>query len=246
MKSRLLLFFMISFISAGWSVLFAQNQAGDERSSVIFVQKTDDFMVTGDGSNHNWSLTEWVTIPQRRTEKKIYSTKAKVLYSETGIYFLFYCEDKMLTATMDADFMDLWKEDVVEIFLMPDEHTPVYFEYEISPLNYELPILIVNDTGNLLRWMPFHYDSDRRTSHTTSVAGGNKKSNASVSSWTAAFFIPYTLLKPITDERPKPGTRWKANLCRIDYDDSNKFIWSWQLTNKTFHDYRSFGTLIFK
>ena len=39
--------------------------------------------------------------------------------------------------------MDLWNEDVFEVFLWTDERYPVYFEYEISPLNHELPILAV-------------------------------------------------------------------------------------------------------
>ena len=37
--------------------------------------------------------------------------------------------------------MDLWNEDVFEVFLWTDERYPVYLEYEISPLNHELPIL---------------------------------------------------------------------------------------------------------
>ena len=41
-----------------------------------------------------------------------------------------------------GDFLDLYNEDVVEVFLWPDESFPVYFEYEVSPLNYELPIII--------------------------------------------------------------------------------------------------------
>lgn len=143
-----------------------------------------------------------------------------VLSSESGIYFLFYCEDKKLTATMNTDFMDLWEEDVVEVFLMPDEDSPVYFEYEISSLNYELPILISNDNGDLVRWKPFHYDADRKTMHATSVLGGEKKSNSVVKSWSAEFFIPYKLLRPLNNIHPQPGTEWRANLYRIDYDEA--------------------------
>jgi hypothetical protein len=52
--------------------------------------------------------------------------------------------DQVLTATLQEDFLDLWKEDVFEFFLWPDERQTVYFEYEISPLGVELPILIPN------------------------------------------------------------------------------------------------------
>ena len=149
-----------------------------------------------------------------------------------------------MTATIHADFMDLWKEDVVEVFLQTDQD-PLYFEYEISPLNYELPILISNNKGDLARWQPFHYDADRKTRHATAVQGGEKKTNAVVSGWTADFFIPYKLLRPLNNIQPGPGTKWKANFYRVDYDNGEA-SWSWQPTDKSFHEYEKFGTLLFE
>jgi hypothetical protein len=211
----------------------------------VLIKRTTDFTISGEGSAENWNNTNWIDIPYRRGSGEHLSTKAKVLYSETGIYFLFNCKDEKLTATMNADFMDLWKEDVVEVFLWPDESSPTYFEYEISPLDYELPILISNEDGDLARWQPFHYGPDRKTRHATTVQGGEKKSNASITGWTAEFFIPYKLLRPLNNILPKPGTRWRANMYRIDYDDGTTY-WSWQLTGKSFHDYKSFGTFVFE
>lgn len=215
--------------------------------SVYYVVEVDDFEITGDGSAENWTRAEWIHLSQRKgtSSNEPLTTKAKVLYSKTGIYFLFHCQDKNLAATMNADFMDLWKEDVVEVFLWTYEDFPVYFEYEISPLNYELPILISNQEGDLVRWQPFHYDADRKTRHATTVQGGEKKSNAPVTSWMAEFFIPYKLLRPLNNIPPKPGTKWRANLYRVDYD-GERAGWSWQLTDKSYHDYAKFGTLIFE
>lgn len=214
-------------------------------SKTLKVGKSPDFKITGDGTAKNWAMAEWMVISQRLSSGEPLTTKVKVLYSETGIYFLFNCQDKKLTATMNADFMDLWKEDVVEIFLLTDEQNPVYFEYEISPLNYELPILISNEQGDLVRWMPFHYDEDRKTRHATAVQGGEKRSNAAITGWIAEFFIPYKLLRPLNNSLPKPGTRWRANFYRVDYD-SGSSNWSWQLTSKTFHDFEKFGFLVFE
>ena len=72
--------------------------------------------------------------------------------------------------------MDLWNEDVFEVFLWTDERYPVYFEYEISPLNRELPILIPNFGGQFLGWRPWHYERDRLTRKATSIIGGPKES----------------------------------------------------------------------
>ena len=85
----------------------------------------------------------------RQSGGQPYESRFKVLYSNTGLYFLMEGTDRTLTATMNEDFMDLWKEDVFEVFLWTDERFPVYFEYEISPLDRELPILIPNFGGTV-------------------------------------------------------------------------------------------------
>jgi hypothetical protein len=64
--------------------------------------------------------------------------------------------DGKLTSTFEEDFADLWKEDVFEAFVWPDERDPLYFEYEISPLGRELPILIPNLDGRFLGWRLWH------------------------------------------------------------------------------------------
>ena len=218
------------------------------KDAVLKIGKTDDFTVTGRGTAENWSEARWIPVPPLPDQDSgAPDTRAKVLYSDTGIYFLFQCEDRRLSATMDADFMKLWNEDVVEVFLWPDEATPTYFEYEISPLNYELPILVHNRDGDrdLAHWMPFMYDGDRKTRHKTSVTGGNKESGASISRWTAEFFIPFELLRPLNNNPPEPGTRWRGNLYRIDYD-RGQTLWAWQPVKGNYHEYRKFGTFLFE
>ena len=219
--------------------------AGKADPGSVTVKKCQDFKVSGDGKSENWNKTEWINIPQRTSTSEIYNTKAKVLYSEKGIYFLFDCEDKKLTSTMKADNLNLWEEDVVEVFLWTDENFPVYFEYEISPLNYELPIIVPNYKGSFLGWLPWNYVGDKKTQHATSATGGKKKSGGIVKGWTAEFFIPYKLLAPLNQVPPASGTKWRANMYRIDYDNGMKSF-SWQKTEKTFHDYNKFGTFIFE
>ncbi len=227
-------------------MIFLQVSLSGQGKSEVLIKKTNDFAVTGDGSGENWSKAQWIDLTFRGKTDLNLKTRVKILYSGTGIYYLFDCQDRKLTSTMKADFLDLWKEDVVEIFLWTDENEPFYFEYEISPLNYELPLLISNENGELLRWMPFHYEPGRLTSHATSVKGGEKRSDATVSSWTAEFFIPYKLLSPLKNRLPKSGTKWRANMYRVDYDYDQRMSWLWQLTDTNFHQYEKFGTYLFE
>ena len=205
------------------------------------VNRTTDFVLTGDGLSASWQNTEWLTLTKRRGNAT-FQTRAKLLYSETGIYGMFNCSDKKITATLKEDFADLWHEDVIEIFFWTDESTPLYFEYELSPLNYELAILVPNFGGDFFGWKPWHYDDARKTRHATKVFKDDK---GNVTSWVGEFFIPYALLKPLQNVPPKSGTTWRANLYRIDYDEAQS-SWTWQPVEINFHDFQRFGTIQFE
>lgn len=206
----------------------------------LVVLKTPDFEVDGKGSSSHWAKTNWVSLPQRRAEGKTYTTDTKVLYSDTGIYFLFNCQDSLITSTLKEDFANLYLEDVVEVFLWTDESVPLYFEYELSPYNYELPILVPNTKGTFFGWRPWHYEGERKTRHAAHI----EKNGNNVTGWKAEFFIPFALLKPMNNVPPKKGTRWRANMYRLDYDKKSS-AWAWQLTRANFHDYEKFGIFIF-
>jgi len=241
----IVLYFTIGQVSN--SFLFCNTQSAAEGNAMVLnVKKTNDFPVTGDGNASAWETTEWTSLPQRGGADIGFRTDIKILHSDTGMYFLFRCGDRKLTASMGVDFLDLWNEDVVELFLWPDERYPVYFEYELSPLNHELPILIPNFEGKFLGWRPWHYEGERMTRHATSVKGGKKESGATISEWTAEIFIPYALLKPLQNVPPRSGTQWRANFYRNDYDTTDKPTWSWQPVGRSYHEYKKFGTLVFE
>ncbi len=209
--------------------------------SIMMVVHTADFRITGDGSAPEWAKAQWQVLQQPGTKR--YETRVRVMYSDSGIYCLYHCEDTKITSTLEGDFLDLWNEDVVEAFFWTDERMPVYFEYELSPRNFELPILVPNYDGRFLGWRPWHYEGNRLIRHATSIQ--TEKSGGNPVSWTAEFYIPYTILNPIVTKPPVSGTRWRANFYRIDYDDGPA-EWYWLPVPGTFHDYKRYGTLLFQ
>lgn len=213
---------------------------------VLRVPPTEDFEVTGDGSAEAWKKAAWEPLHKRIKDGHPYETRIKVLYSKTGLYVLMDATDEKLTATFKEDYQNLWTEDVFEVFLWPDERHPVYFEYEISPLNVELPILVPNLDGKFLGWRPWHYEGERKTRKATAAVGGPKKSGADVKGWKAEVFIPYELLKPLQNVLPKSGTRWRANFYRMDYDGGKSTGWDWARVGPSFHEFEKFGTLVFE
>ncbi len=226
-------------------LLAAPSAATASLTDSVVIKKCKDFKVNGYGQAEEWKSTEWINLVPRVQNDSTYKTSTKVLYSDTGIYFLFNCEDRKLTSTIKADNMNLWEEDVIEAFLWTDENFPVYFEYELSPYNFELPIMVPNNKGTFLGWLPWHYEGDRKTQHATAIIPGKNGKEASISGWIAEFFIPFKLLAPLSNVPPVSGTRWRANMYRIDYDNGIT-PFAWQKTERTFHEYKKFGVFIFQ
>jgi predicted TIM-barrel fold metal-dependent hydrolase len=214
----------------------------------MYVRPTDDFAVTGAGTHKAWDNIEWQTLTRRNKDGLPYSASAKMLYSKTGLYVLFHGRDQKLSATFTEDGKHLWTEDVFEVFLQPDESKPVYFEYEISPLGAELALQVAHSGGKLLRHLPWVFEEGtmRQTQRKTTVAGGDLKSGATITSWTAEVFLPYALLQPLVTQPPKSGDRWRGNFYRMDYDNDKPTGWHWAPVGKSFHDYRGFGTVVFE
>ncbi len=212
----------------------------------LVIPRGADFEVTGLGDAPAWTDVAWQPLVRVGEGQATYATRAKVAYSETGIYFLVDCEDRQLTCTMTAMGDNIFQEDVVEVFLWPHEPQIAYFEYEISPLSTELPILVVNSGGRFHGWLPWHYEGNRQTRKATNVRGGEMASMAAVDGWTTEFFLPFALLAGLDNVPPRPGTRWRANIYRIDYDALPSSQWTWDpATGGNFHDYANFGAFIF-
>ena len=219
---------------------FSLRIMADTQDSILTVKKVKDFELSGEGKAPEWKNVDWVSLAKRDGVVN-YKTQFKIAYSVKGIYCLFYCEDKQITSTIKKDYGDLFKEDVVEAFFWPDEASVVYFEYELSPYNFELPILVPNYKGDFFGWLPWGPSGERATRHATKI----NNEAGDVKSWTAEFFIPFALLKPLQNIEPKKGTRWRANFYRIDYDNGASH-WNWNPVQTNFHDYQRFGVLEFE
>ncbi len=210
------------------------------------VRPTADFELTGDGSAEAWKSAAWEPLHRRTAAGLPYETRVKALYSPKGLYVLMDAADARISATPREDFEDLWKEDVFEVFLRTDERDPIYFEYEVSPLGRELPIVVPNLEGQYWGWRPWHYEGDRKVRKATSAVGGRLEPGSEVKGWRAEVFIPYALLKPLRNVPPGPGSRWRANFYRMDYDGGKPTSWDWSRVGPDFHEFGKFGTLVFE
>jgi predicted TIM-barrel fold metal-dependent hydrolase len=211
--------------------------------ATLRVPRVADFPVTGTGAAATWQEVDWTNLNLTNGAIPKHSTRIKVAYSATGVYVLMDCQDAQIVATKTADYDELWREDCFEAFFWPDESEPLYFEYEISPRGFELPLLVPNLGGNVGGWRPWQYEGPRRVQKAVHIRAGNPGQAAR--GWSAEFMIPYALLFPIAAE-PKSGDHWRANFYRVDINSAGKAASSWTPVGPSFHEFEKFGTLIFE
>jgi len=167
-------------------------------------------------------------------------TQIRGFWTDTDLYLLFICPYRTLNlflpAQNDQARRGLWDRDVVEVFLGDDwENIRHYREYEIAPTADWIDLAIDLDHRGQGRGWRSGWQTTARIDETAKV-------------WYAACRIP---LKSVTEKVVKPGTRWRANLYRIDGDgpDPQRHFMCWQPTcvvnRDPNHVPENFGTLIF-
>ena len=92
------------------------------KKAILHIAASLDFELTGDTAATAWSKTTWTDLVQTNQTNALRQTRVKIMYSTTGIYCLFWCEDPTITATLQKDFEDLYNEDVVEFFFWTSQN----------------------------------------------------------------------------------------------------------------------------
>jgi hypothetical protein len=167
-------------------------------------------------------------------------TEVRAFWTDSDLYLLFvspYSELNLwLPADNSKDRLKLWDRDVVEFFL-GDDWTNIrhYREFEIAP------------TGD---WVDLAIDLDHDSYGAEWNSGWQRQGRIDEANhlWYAAARVP---LKSVSEQPVKPGTKWRANLYRIDGlgEDPQRHFMCWQQTcapgRDPNHVPEHFGTLIF-
>jgi hypothetical protein len=167
-------------------------------------------------------------------------TEVRSFWTDTHLYLLFTCPYRELNLFLPAQGggprNKLWDRDVVEIFLGDDwQNIRHYREFEIAP------------TGD---WIDLAIDLDHHSTDQSWRSGWQTAARIDEAShtWCAAARIP---LAAVNTAPVKPGTKWRANLYRIDgigRDPQRRFL-CWQPTcvvnRDPNHVPENFGTLVF-
>jgi len=140
--------------------------------------------------------------PERRPRQ---ATEAAVTWDETFLYVAFACTDPEPWARHATRDDRLWEEEVVEVFLDPDGDGRNYAEFEVSPTNVVVDLLIAAPRAggpNARAWNA----EGLKTAVATHPAG-----------WVVEMAIPWRALAVAgVSSPPAAGDAWRVGLYRIE------------------------------
>lgn len=235
--------FLVCF---GALIATAQEPCTVTRPTAVFETPhvAGDPALNADPASPVWRNTGTAFITKDCSKQLDYTplrTEVRSFWTDTHLYLLFSCPYKELNLFLPAIHggprNKLWDRDVVEMFL-GDDWTNIrhYREFEIAP------------TGD---WIDLAIDLDHESYDQSWRSGWNTTARIDEAShtWYAAARIP---LSAVSKSPVKPGTKWRANLYRIEGlgPDSQRHFLCWQPTcvvnRDPNHVPENFGTLIFK
>ena len=199
-----------------------------------------DFVPDADSSKPSWKHAESVEFDTDASGKSHFpgiSTRVASVWTETHIYFFFWCRYDSLNVYQGEDpkveRWRLWDRDVAEVFLNPrPERVNHYYEFEVAPNNQWID-LEIDKTKNPLNDASWNSGFD----HATHIDTRDHV-------WTAEMRIP---ISSMNVSAIHPGAEWRTNFFRAagnGGDDHRKFLaWSIIPEGKTFHVPTRFGIL---
>ena len=235
---------------------FAQNNGNQSHANgngpvvePLLIKKCNEFEITGNGSDPEWNKAEWILLSKLDEGGQEYSSQFKIMYSDSGIYVLFYGEDSKITTKDYGDMDKIWNGDVFEVFFHPDPQQGKYYEYEVNPMGKQIVITLSKSREGLVSWTPMNKDNRKSygVKSMVEIQGGKKEIDSKMTAWSTEIFMSYRSMGLLPKVPPNSGTMWNANFCRLDYDTGKMIKWSWSpAIEKSFHELEKFRTIKFE
>ncbi|MBS1271223.1 MAG: hypothetical protein MAGBODY4_00352 [Candidatus Marinimicrobia bacterium] len=197
----------------------------------------------GTPSGHLWETTSGVLLVDCVSgEKPKLATQVRLLWDDDYLYVGYEVEDNRIIANFTKRDEPLWQEDVVELFLSPSGSEHYYYEFNFSPREVILDLIVLNDGGHAGEGrgeLVSFADRDVKGLRVSTHIHENQN-------WSATVAIPFRELHFAGNQPPAPGDEWRANLCRIEYGEAEEEYSTWSPTGLVdFHTSEKFGVMVF-
>jgi len=141
------------------------------------------------------------------------TTTMRMCYDETNLYVLFECTDPDIYVLHQERDGNLWESDVVELFFLPDDSNPMYYEFEVGPTNAVFDARFVNTgSGTFKRWA--QWNCEIRTA--ARVLGTVNDWKDRDDGYNVEIAIPLKAFSESTWNKPLLGQTWKFAAVRVD------------------------------
>lgn len=175
-------------------------------------------------------------------------TNAKMLWSDTHLYFAFTVQDNSMWATLATRDAALWNQDVMEVLIDKDGDAVDYTEMGFSP-NENLYDLVMSKPYSAGGTYNSGWNITGLTVQTT-ITGTLNTATGGVQ-WVCEVALPFSGLpaSPVTLIKPNVGDVWRLNIARADHDYNNANnlrLYTWTYTDGvTNHLPSRFGRVTF-
>ena len=159
------------------------------------------------------------------------STSVRVGLREGILLVRFDARDAGVVATLTERDGPLWTEDVVEVFLSPEDPPRLYYEFEVNPLGALFDARV--ESPDLSR-------ATMRVEPTWTCPGFSARVRRSRQAWSALLRIPLAPMAP-----GQIPSSWRANFYRVDRGKPEEYsAWSPTFADPPdFHVPERFGSL---
>lgn len=158
----------------------------------------------------------WTNIyPFNKTEAGGPQTTWRVLWDKDCLYFAFDCADSDIAAPARERDAEVYADDCVEMFILPDIQFRTYWEIVIAPNGSVFDSVECKEP---LKWGA-SLDPTRNVAgmrHAQTMRGTLNKSDDTDQGYTIEVAVPFAALPGYTRCPPKPGDRLHFMLVRLD------------------------------
>jgi hypothetical protein len=158
-------------------------------------------------------------------------TALRLGFRENALLVRFDGRDAGVAATLTGRDAPLWKEDVFEVFLSPQERPTIYYEFQVNPLGAVFDARV--ESPDLAR-------HSMRVETAWTCAGFSARVTRTERRWSARLKIPLRAMTP-----GAKASLWRANFYRIDRGSADEYsAWSPTYADPPdFHVPERFGVL---
>lgn len=202
--------------------LSAQEFVYVDPSRYICSKVDKDFVVDGNIYKKEWIKAPWtdlfVDIEGRNVKRPYLNTKAKMLWSDSYLYFAFEMEEPHIWAKLTQRDTVIFYDNDIEIFIDANGDTHNYYELEVNAFNTIWDLFLCKpyrEGGPVLNEFDF-----KGLKTAVKIQGTLNNPDDRDTSWTVEVAIPWTNLITTYNSRrvPREGESMRINFSRVQWD----------------------------